>query len=160
MESKRKRIHKKQQRQEELGTNRPVGRPRKIWEDEINDYLRPEETEETKSSDLENNSSWKAQAKKQIRMESKRKVAKKDSSEMEIHKPNEKDELSAFSLPKQICAQATPFPGRYEIGRRRHERRCKRILRRNTRTWSSLGTLTTTRQVNHHWKFAVRCCGS
>ena len=24
------------------------------------------------------------------------------------------DELSAFSLPKQICAQATPFPGRYE----------------------------------------------
>ena len=36
-------------------TNRPVGRPTKRWEDEINDFLKQEETEETKGNELRNN---------------------------------------------------------------------------------------------------------
>ena len=37
-------------------TYRPVGRPKKRWEDEINDFLKPEETEETKGNEvLKNN---------------------------------------------------------------------------------------------------------
>ena len=35
-------------------TNRPVGRPKKRWEDEINDFLKPEETEETKGNEIKN----------------------------------------------------------------------------------------------------------
>ena len=31
---------------------RPVGRPKKRWEDEINDFLKPEETEETKGNEV------------------------------------------------------------------------------------------------------------
>ena len=45
-----------------IKTSRPVGTPRKRWEDEINDCLRPEESEETKRNDLKNK--WKVQAKK------------------------------------------------------------------------------------------------
>ena len=36
-------------------TNRPVGRPNKRWEDEINDFLKPEETEETKPDEKKKN---------------------------------------------------------------------------------------------------------
>ena len=35
-----------------IKTNRSVGRPRKRWEDDINEFSRPEETEETKGNDL------------------------------------------------------------------------------------------------------------
>ena len=43
-------------------------------------------------------------------MESKReKSEKKDSSEKGVDEPNKNDELSVFTLPKQMCAQATPF---------------------------------------------------
>ena len=45
-------------------------------------------------------------------MESKsEKFAKKDSSEKGVDVPNKNDEHSGTTLPKQICAQATPFPG-------------------------------------------------
>ena len=37
-----------------IKTNRSVGRPRKRWEDEINEQLRQEETAEAKGSDLKN----------------------------------------------------------------------------------------------------------
>ena len=41
--------------------NRPVGRPKKRWEDEINDFLKPEEIEETKGNEMKNNDTrWKA----------------------------------------------------------------------------------------------------
>ena len=33
-------------------TNRTVGRPKERWEDEINDFLKPEETEETKGNEI------------------------------------------------------------------------------------------------------------
>ena len=39
-------------------TYRPVGRPKKRWEDEINDFLKPEETEETKGNEKKNNDTW------------------------------------------------------------------------------------------------------
>ena len=39
-------------------TNRPVGRQKKRWDDEINDFLKPEETEETKGNDKKNNDTW------------------------------------------------------------------------------------------------------
>ena len=32
----------------------PVGRPKKRWEDEINEFLKPEETEETKGNEIKN----------------------------------------------------------------------------------------------------------
>ena len=44
-------------------TFRPVGRPRKRWEDEIIDFLKPEETEETKGSETKNNDTWIKEAK-------------------------------------------------------------------------------------------------
>ena len=45
-------------------TNRPVGRPKKRWEDEINEFLKPEETEETKGNETKNNDTWIKVAKK------------------------------------------------------------------------------------------------
>ena len=39
-------------------TWRLVGRPRKRWEDEINDFLKPEETEATKGNEIKNNDTW------------------------------------------------------------------------------------------------------
>ena len=46
----------------ELGTkyqtNRAVGRPKKRWEDEINEFLKPEETEATTGNDMKNHNTW------------------------------------------------------------------------------------------------------
>ena len=39
-------------------TYRAVGRPRKRWEDEVNDILRPGETGETRGNDTRNNDTW------------------------------------------------------------------------------------------------------
>ena len=39
-------------------TNRPVERPKKRWEDEINDFLKPEEAEETTGNEIKNNDTW------------------------------------------------------------------------------------------------------
>ena len=39
-------------------TNRPVGRPRKRWEDEINEFLRCKESEESRGNDLKNDDTW------------------------------------------------------------------------------------------------------
>ena len=39
-------------------TYRAVGRPRKRWEDEINDFLKHEETEPTSEDDMKNNNTW------------------------------------------------------------------------------------------------------
>ena len=47
--------------------SRVVGRPRKRWEDDINQFLKPEETKETKGNDLKNNDTWMRVAKDQIR---------------------------------------------------------------------------------------------
>ena len=40
-----------------IKTCRSVGRPKK-WEDEINDILKPEETEATKGNEIKNNDTW------------------------------------------------------------------------------------------------------
>ena len=45
-------------------TERAVGRPKKIWEDEINDFLRPEKTEDEISVER-NNNEWIKTAKDQ-----------------------------------------------------------------------------------------------
>ena len=53
----------------------------KRWEDEVNEYLRPEESEETRGNDLKNNSTWKLQATKQReRKEKEEKFAKHRSN--------------------------------------------------------------------------------
>ena len=44
-----------------------VGRPRKRWEDDINQFFKPEETQETKGNDLKNNDTWMQVAKDQKR---------------------------------------------------------------------------------------------
>ena len=41
-----------------IKTCRAVGRPKKTWEDEINDFLKPEETEATEGNDIKNNDTW------------------------------------------------------------------------------------------------------
>ena len=38
-------------------TNRPVGTPKKRWQDEINDFLKPE-NEETKGCEIKKNDTW------------------------------------------------------------------------------------------------------
>ena len=47
-----------------IRTSRSVGRPRKRWEDDINEFLRSEETEEAKGNDLRNNCTWEIHAQK------------------------------------------------------------------------------------------------
>ena len=47
--------------------SRAVGRPRKRYEDDINQFFKPEETEETKGNELKNNDTWIRVAKDQIR---------------------------------------------------------------------------------------------
>ena len=42
-------------------------RPRKRWKDDINQFLKPEETKETKGNDLKKNDTWMRVAKDQIR---------------------------------------------------------------------------------------------
>ena len=44
--------------QESAPSTRPVGRPKKRWEDEINNFFKPEETEETKGNEIKNNDTW------------------------------------------------------------------------------------------------------
>ena len=48
-----------------IKTNRSVGRQRKGWEDEINEFIQTEETAESKGNDLNNNDTWLQQAKQQ-----------------------------------------------------------------------------------------------
>ena len=43
---------------DKIKTQKTVGRPTKRWEDEINDFLRSEETEESRGNDLKNNDTW------------------------------------------------------------------------------------------------------
>ena len=50
-------------------TYRAVGRPRKRWEDEVNDILRLGETEETRGNDTRNNDTWIKIAKDQKKLE-------------------------------------------------------------------------------------------
>ena len=47
--------------------NRAMGRQRKRWEDDTNQFLMSEETEETEGNDLKNNDTWIRVAKNQIR---------------------------------------------------------------------------------------------
>ena len=54
--------------------SRAVGRPRQRWEDDINQFLKPEETEETKGNDLKNNDTWMRVAEDQIRWKWKKKI--------------------------------------------------------------------------------------
>ena len=39
-------------------TYRAVGRPKRRWEDEINEFLKPEETETPTGNDMKNNNTW------------------------------------------------------------------------------------------------------
>ena len=59
-------------------TYRAVGRPRKRWEDEINDFLRSERTEDVLNNDERNNNEWIMTAKDQkgwMKMENKFAIA-------------------------------------------------------------------------------------
>ena len=46
-----------------IKTNRPVDRPRKRWEDEINEFIKTEEIDKSQGNDLKNNDTWLQQAK-------------------------------------------------------------------------------------------------
>ena len=52
--------------------NRAEGRPRKRWEDNINQFLKSEETEATKSKDFKNNDTWIWQRKTKMERNGKR----------------------------------------------------------------------------------------
>ena len=87
-----------------IGTNRPVGRSRKRWDDDIDEQLRPEETEEAKGHDLKNNSTWKIHAKNKRNGEQrKKKFAKSNSSKSGRWA---KQKLKSFLLK--------PFPSRLD----------------------------------------------
>ena len=47
-----------------IQTRRQVGRPKRRWEDDLDEFLRTEETQEKAKYDLMNNNSWMAEAKK------------------------------------------------------------------------------------------------
>ena len=47
--------------------SRAMGRPRKRWEDDMNQFRKPEETEETKGNDLKNKDTWMRGAQDQLR---------------------------------------------------------------------------------------------
>ena len=57
-------------------TIRPVGR-RKKWEDEVNQFVKTEESEESKGNDLKNNDRWIRQANKQEEWNMRRRILKK-----------------------------------------------------------------------------------
>ena len=63
-----------------IKTNIPVGRPRKRWEDEINEFIKTEETSESIGSDLKNNDTWLQQAKQKKEWEAKEEEFAKNSS--------------------------------------------------------------------------------
>ena len=42
----------------QIKTCRAAGRLRKRWEDQVNDFFKPEETEATNGSDVKNNHTW------------------------------------------------------------------------------------------------------
>ena len=42
----------------ETKTSRRVGRPKKSWEDDINQVAKPDDSEATRGSDLKNNDTW------------------------------------------------------------------------------------------------------
>ena len=46
-----------------IKTRRLVGRPKRRWEDDINEFIRPGDTKEGKKYDLTNNDSWMTEAK-------------------------------------------------------------------------------------------------
>ena len=48
----------KPERNTKYKTYRAVGRPKRRWEDEINEVLKPEETETTTGNDMKNNNTW------------------------------------------------------------------------------------------------------
>ena len=54
--------------------SRAVGRPRKRWEDTINQFFKLEETKETKGNDLKSNDTWMQVAKDQIRLKEMEKI--------------------------------------------------------------------------------------
>ena len=47
-----------------IKTRRQVGRPKRRWEDDLNEFLKTEETQEKTKYDLMNNNSWMTEAKK------------------------------------------------------------------------------------------------
>ena len=58
IDGQRKQLNGTQASAPSTRTNRTVGRQKKRWEDEVNDFLKPEETEETKGNEIENNDTW------------------------------------------------------------------------------------------------------
>ena len=70
----------------EVRTRRPVGRPKKRWEDDINDFVRREETKDAKGNDPKNNCDWMNQAKST--KNGKQKKKNKRSSTLWVEEPN------------------------------------------------------------------------
>ena len=64
-----KKSSKMESRPQQCKASRAVGRPRKRWEEYMNQFVKPEETEETNGNDLNNNDTWIRVAKDQIKME-------------------------------------------------------------------------------------------
>ena len=74
-----------------IRTNRSVGKPRNRWEDDINEFLKPEETEEAKGNDLKKQHHLEDTSEKTQRKEEKRRTfrkKKKHSSNSRRDEPN------------------------------------------------------------------------
>ena len=55
-----------------IKTRRLVGRPKRRWEDDINEFIKPGEVKERTKYDLMNNNSWMTEAKKIRKVEKKK----------------------------------------------------------------------------------------
>ena len=77
--------------------NRLLGRPRKRLDNEINEYLRPEESEETRGSDQKNNSTWTMQQ-KQNNWKEEEKHATTELKILGLMSLTQKNGHSAFTL--------------------------------------------------------------
>ena len=53
-----KKSSKMESRPQHWSQSKQVGRPRKRWEDDINQVLKSEETEKTKENDMKTNDAW------------------------------------------------------------------------------------------------------
>ena len=63
-----------------IKTRRMVGRPKRRWEDDINEFIKPEETKERIKYDLTNNNNWVMEAKNTKNGKKKKKVYQKSAA--------------------------------------------------------------------------------
>ena len=84
-----------------IKTRRSAGRPKRRWEDDIYEFMRPGETKDERKDDLKNNSSWMTEAKNCKERKEREENKRKRGSNFWIDVPNLEPECFAFTRPEQ-----------------------------------------------------------